>query len=523
MDEGVIRIIVFVVFWAGWTFLKAAGGEKKKTLPKFQSRTSAVPKRAVPVRIESAAASKGSVPTQLIEAIDGELLKLRDDVKGSRGRIRGLGRAGGALEDSFRENVDAPIDQIDSTWRRVRDALKDGRTVPQLRDHVTRTSQWITVIRGRVKVLGDLADQRSSKDLGETLDDADAVARAFILPFGSFARTHNIDFPLQEPIAVPANGQGEAVWIGLLPNHPVLHVPSNFGADLYRWMAVPHEIAHIIWHRTPGLETEIRHKLGLHDSPNLMRRGEPVEQLPRRLMSSWLLEFFADWIAVMLAGPAAVHGLSFVFDQSASPTRAATVWVTQQGLYDEHPPSHLRMLGACALLRRMGYLVQANAIEKDWRARHPLSQILVPLAGGDRVPFGAEDLARFVSAYAVAFYEAEFEAISGRTFSSIPGFEMTFGMWAKVQGNVHNLVSEEEFHDDPRYVICGAIEARWHHPEDAEELRASTRAAIIGDNAPLSERSARRKRRTTARKGRFSRSEFRDALILKDVIGRRTG
>ncbi|MFT6400332.1 MAG: hypothetical protein ACJAYU_005103 [Bradymonadia bacterium] len=519
-EEDVIRIVVMVVFWLGWTFLKSAGkGAATKTV-QAKPRTPAAPKQEIPGRVASAGAGTGVVPTELIEAIDGELQKLRDDARGFRGRVRGAGQAGGALADAVRETVEEPTESVDVTWRAVRNTLREGKAVPQLREHVSRTSQWIAVIRGRLNVLGELADQRSSEDLGEMLDDADAIAQAFVSPFGSFARTHNIDFPMQDPISVPANGQGEAVLLGLLPNRPIIQVPSNFGTDIYRWMAVPHEIAHVIWHRTPGLEIEVRSKLGLHDSAELMRRSEPVQELPRRLMSSWLLEFFADWVAVMLTGPAAVHGLSFVFDQSASPARAGTVWVTQQGEYDEHPPAHLRMLSACALLRRMGYIVQADALEAEWRERHPMDQVVVPLAGGDRVPFGADDLANFVNAYAVAFYETEFESLSGRTFSSIPGFEMTFGMWARVQRDAAKLGSRKSFHDDPRYVICGAVEARWHHPDDAEEIRLATRAAIIGEHAPLSERSHRRRERIggVTQKGRFSRAEFRDALILKGLI-----
>ena len=514
MDDEIFRLAFFGIFWVFWILSKVHKARKKN----LENGGQAAPPSALSDRVFG---NKAATPTKLISEIDGLLARLNDQTRDLRTEIRGLGRAGGALEDAIRDSIVGPLDSVAETWRAVKQNLEAGGVVENLRAHVQSTSQWASVLQGRIASIAQLTTERSSRELGQVLDDADAVAKAFIAPFGDFARAHGIDFPRQEPISVPANESTESVWVGLIPNHPVLMVPRNFGADIYRWMAVPHEIAHVIWHRTPGLKEEVRTKLGLHDSSNLLGTREQIQNLPRRLMASWLLEFFADWGAVMMAGPAAVHGLSYVFDQRANPQKAAVIWVTRDGQYDEHPPSHLRVLVACALLRRIGFIVQADHIEKEWRAHHPVQRFSVPVAGNQRVPFMSEDIVTYVSAYAVAFYEAQFDSLSGRSFQSIPGYEMSFGLWSRVSKDASKLRSGTGFHDDARLVICGAVEARWHEPGHAEEIRIATRDAIVGAHAPLSDRRVTRRRGTQRITGRFGKADFRDALVLQDIAGRR--
>ena len=513
-DSEIVRLFVLGGIWLLWSVSKgrkaqknlaATGGERKPAAPS-------------PNAISVGTTAK---PTALIEEVDGLLEVLRERTIVLRGEMRGLGRAGGALEDAIRDSVEEPLDRVTQTWHVVRQKLKAEAVVPNLAAHVQSTSQWAAVLRGRIGVIAKLAQERSSRSMGQVLDDADAVAKAFIAPFGEFARAQGIDFPRQDPISVPADESAEQVWLDLIPNHPVLMVPRNFCSDIFRWMAVPHEIAHVIWHRTPGLQEEVRARLGLHDSSLLHGPREPVQALPRKLVASWLLELFADWIAVMLAGPAAVHGLGHVFDQRADPQKAAVIWVTRDGRYDEHPPAHLRMLSACTLLRRIGFIVQADRLEADWRAAHPIERLSVPIAGNKRVPFIADDIASYISAYAVAFYEAQFDSLTGRSFSSISGFEMSFGLWARVTKDASKLASGTGFHDDARLVICGAIEARSHEPGRAKEIQIATRDAIIGAHAPLRDRRVTTRLKAKTSRGKFRRADFRDAIVLQEVVPRR--
>lgn len=510
-EEDVIRLVVFGLIYFFWIASKAT---------KRKAKAAATATAEPPSPVASRRPAPARPPEELVRNIDDLFTGLQSSSKGLRGEIRGLGRAGGALEDAIRDTVDAPMDQLSNTWRSVRRLLVDGKTVTNLAEHVRSIYEWATVLRSRMASISQLAQQRAGDELGALLDDADAIARAFISPFGDFARAHGVDFPLREPISVPAGDRSEGVWIDLLPNHPVLAVPNNFNEDIFRWMAVPHELAHVIWRSTPGLATEIRSRLGLRQPAALLGERENVRELPARLVSAWLPELFADWVAVISAGPASIHGFDYVFRQPANPQRVATVYVTRDGRYDEHPPAHIRLLTGCHLLRRMGFIVQADRLEAQWRAAHPIERLTVPVANRRHVPFRCDEIANYVSAYATMLYELQLDALSGRSFASIPGFEMSPGMWARVHEDAGKLAAGAGFHDNARFVVCGAVEARWHQPEFAAEIRESTRAAIIGVHAPLSDRRIRRRVRNDA-SGRFGRADFRDALVLQDIVPRR--
>lgn len=507
-ESDVIRLLVFGAIYFLWFVSRVT--QKRKT----QGSTTEAGAPSV-----GGATTEASRPDALIQNIDDLLADLQARSKDLRRDIQGLGRAGGALEDAIRDTIDGPLDDLANTWGSVRRMLVDGTVVSNLREHVRNTSDWVTVLRNRMASISTLAQQRGG-DLGVLLDDADAVARAFISPFGEFARTHNIDFPQQEPICVPARGHSESVGLDRLPNHPVLSIPENFNDDIFRWMAVPHELAHVVWRRTPGLADEIRNRLGLHRPTSLLGERDLVSELPARLVSAWLPELFADWVAVIAAGPASIHGFDHVFRQPGNPDGVATVWVTRQGYYDEHPPAHIRLLSACSLLRRMGFIIEADQLEAQWRSAHPIETIQVPIVNRRQVPFRANDLSAYVSAFAELLYDSQFESLAGRSFVSIPGFEMSPGLWARVHHDATKLAAGNGFHDNARLVVCGAIEARWHRPEFADEIREATKAAIIGVHAPLSDRHARRRIRVHAH-GRFRRADFRDALVLQNITRRR--
>ena len=211
-----------------------------------------------------------------------------------------------------------------------------------------------------------------------------------------------------------------------------------------------------------------------------------------------------------------------VFEDPESPENVTAVAIDRAGDYDEHPPAHMRVLLACRLLQRMGFIRQAGDMEDAWCKRHPEADgFVIPLRDRQAVRYEADDLASFGASFIEPFYHTQFASLDGRNFEQIPGLEMSPGLWHKVLDDAEALTRPGSFHDDARVVICAAIEARHRNPGSAATITRATRTAIVGAYAPLRDRRVERAR-PTARK-RYSRSEFRDALVLADVAHRRIG
>lgn len=470
--------------------------------------------------LQRAASQAGHSPrTVELEPIDAALEHLRQAVGDFRNGNSGLGAFGSVLESALEEAVTTPLEDISGRWREVRALADAGHPPSNLPRHVDATTRWITELRRRLGALQRVSAARSDRATASLLDDADAIARAFFAPIAEFAEAHGVDIPQQRPLTVPVHA-GVETWTTALPNRPIIGVPRDFGDDLFWWTAVPHEIAHVVWERVPGLADEFYRALGLTGTTRVLDPSrEHIMDLSHRLVRAWAPELFADWLTVLMAGPAAVHGMLHVFSTPGARRRLLSVAVAQDGDYDPHPPSHLRVLVACRLLGRMGFTSEAAEMERRWRREHrDPGPLVVPLAAGQRVQYGADELAEYVAAFASVFYEHQFDSLAGRSFESINGLEMSPGLWAKARRNAARLAAGEPFHDDPRIVVAAAIEARYRHPETSRTIRDAVREAIVGLSAPLSERRVRQVER--ARGGRYTRREFRDALVWMELLER---
>ena len=505
MTEPVLVAFAIAFFFVVYTLQKPNGG---RGVSASQRRTA----RAVPVPLNL-------TPAQLSEQVEAFGRSVRD----SRWALRTLGKAGPMLEHALDEEVEQPFQALAERWRHVVLTMERRQPLEERLDVIMRRVQSsLSQLEGRVQAVEQLGRDRSAPELGELLDDADAVAAAFTRPFSEFAYSRNLTFPTNHPITVPAGGGHERQWVNLLPSHPVVHVPSGFGTEMFRWMSVPHELAHVIWDKTPGLADEVQAVLGLAPTGPLGRVSD-IGRVPYALASAWLPELFADWVTVIQAGPAAVHGMHHVF---ANPRNVdALVQVHSAGsYYDTHPPAHLRMLYMCGLLHRMGFDVESNAALDAWNQLHPhIGQISVPLADGPDVLYGAVELAAFITEYATRFYTTQLRALDGYAFDALPGFEMRPGTWHQVTESVPKLLRGASFHEDARVIVAAAIEARRKAAADPDIIMEAVREAIVGLNAPLADRRVRsgRSRRHLAGNGRFSRAEFRDALVLGDIVARR--
>lgn len=509
-DGDIVRVLLFGLFF-GAQFLWSIRKNAKKRLA--QAGTAAPSAAAQPRAVSLSAA-----PEQMDAAVEACAERIQDE----RWAYRSMDRTGAALEEALGETVDEPFEDVASRWRSAYRLHKSGQQVANMASHVQVTGQWLNELARRMDVLRMLAVARTERVESSVIDDADAIAASFTESFADFASAQSIGFPTQHPICVP-KATGAEGWHGALPGHPIIHVPPNFGDEIFRWMSVPHELAHVIWEATPGLQQEIRTVLGLEGDWVVDPRHDGMDILPYRLASAWLPEMFADWMTTLQAGPAAVHGMLHVFARPGAPQSVVTVQTDSTGRrYDPHPPAHLRVLGACLVLHRMGFDVEAEQARKQWLRMHgELESVVVPLSG-QRVAIPAMALAEFMSRFGVALYETQLESLAGYTFQDVPGFEMSPGLWRRARNEAPQLVAGTSFHDEARIVLAAAIEARHRNPEAGAVIMEAVREAIVGLNAPLSDRRvrAKKKRRAATETGKITRSVLRDAIILQDIVRR---
>lgn len=379
----------------------------------------------------------------------------------------------------------------------------------------------VTLANMRLGVLSALRDSRQDPADGLRLADADAIAGALLTPLQEFAEAQGIGLPNERPIAAPARKGGEAIWMGLLPErYPILFVPADFLEDLYRYASVPHELGHLMWRDVPGLAREVYEAAGFQYSRGLIGvRDNKLSGTLDQVFTPWMSEIFADMVAVLLLGPAALRGLMHSFASPEQPAAVLTAGV-QGTNYDEHPPAHLRVHFAAHLLWTMGYDQQANAMKAEWDAMHGQpTRIFLPLAGGASAQMSVEMWLQPGHEAIERLYMHQFNALSGFRLADIPSFEMSPGLWARVQRRAEQLAEDAPFNDDGRVVLAAAMEARGHHPARALLITRGLRRAILGQDS--------KERRVADPHYQRSRpetmgwaEELRGALILRDVLER---
>ncbi|MBI4819524.1 MAG: hypothetical protein HY791_24845 [Deltaproteobacteria bacterium] len=369
----------------------------------------------------------------------------------------------------------------------------------------------------RIAVIETMAKWRSDPKLGGFLADADAIAHALLVPLTEHAQAGAIEFPTQRPLCVPADPEGEAIWIGLLEDYPLIFVPDDFGDDLYRWPSIAHEIGHLIWHRVPGYGAEVMKKLDLEGSTRLAIQGRSFDVKPA--YRAWIQELVADAFALLILGPAGLRGLIHSFRNPTQPRATRVAAIYRDGTFEEHPPAELRVLLGAALLTEIGFDVEAKVLVAEWTREHASTEgILVPLPQSRAViSVPTEVWLEVGRPIMLEWYALSYSSLGGHEIRSVHGVEMTPGMWKKVSQRAADLVSGTSFNDDPKIVVAAAIEARARSPGAKLRLERAVREAILG----LDAKEKRVADRNYARTGRTTQSQLlRDAIVLRELLSR---
>jgi hypothetical protein len=398
------------------------------------------------------------------------------------------------------------------------DALLFMEQSARIGEHL-RTLQWV---EQAFDVLAAQARWRRDPDLREVLDDADAIAAAFLRPMLEFLDTHGLRFTEEAPIAAPGPGM-ESVWFNLLPNHPVVQVPDDFAEDLLRWPSVAHEVAHVVFRDVPGLSHELHAMVpAAPGAPLAQIQGRKVLFDVERAFAGWIEEIFADAFCMMMLGPAALHGMVAMFEAPHQPLQVTAMSVGPGGaVLGEHPPRHLRILLAAWFLERMGYLIEPEQIRRDWDRAHGAPTDLHAPTGHDS--YVAVPLVRFRvygQQLLERFYTSNYAALAGYPLSAITGLEMSPGLWARAKKEAKKLLDGRPFVDDPRVVIAAAIEAAVAQPGAQPRIAKGVRRAVVGlglESRPLRDENYAR---PAVKAGRLSGQDFRDAVILGALLKR---
>lgn len=432
-------------------------------------------------------------------------------------RVRTIARDADRYGDTVRKTLtEMIVPEIQKFEIELNRALSPSLPARERTREQQRLDLWGKKIHSQLRILEGMVSRQIDKTLGDMLADADAIAIAFLEPLQSFVKTHEVQMSYQTPLCIPAKKGEEATFLGIFRDRPLIFVPQNFHSHLFRWISVPHEIGHVIWRSIDGLSEEIHECCEIKSIPQLQNFDGRAVNAVESMYAGWLPEIFADFITVMLAGPSALHGMLHLYDRY---DRVDVCRMQQNGYVDEHPPPVIRALLMIRLLERIDYLEEAIEFQRRWNTRHgDVREIVISSRQtAFKLPI-APILARGTDIM-LRLYQTQFEALSGRTFASIPSFEMTLGLWNRSRKIGKKLVERETPERNPRLVLVGAVEAAYYNPESIDDIVEGTRAAIIGKGTPVRKYNANRVSRLSA-DGKVSRNELRDAIVLSELLRR---
>jgi hypothetical protein len=138
---------------------------------------------------------------------------------------------------------------------------------------------------------------------------------------------------------------------------PIIHLPYHRLVNPWTLGAIHHEVSHNI-QSDLGLWEVVPRRI----APPLIAAGLPPDVA--RTWARWHKEIWADLCGLLLGGPALVTSLMGVVARSPR----ATLGFNSSGV---HPTPYLRVLINLELLRRMGFMAEAEAFDRLWRRLYP--------------------------------------------------------------------------------------------------------------------------------------------------------
>jgi len=517
-----------------WIALKVIGGIKKTREKEAAKPLTA---RTAPQRLSSPTPSTPSTPSQRASSLSREMVLYKalgakvDALSSTQDELVGLLRARGArgkvLLDFLSEDVAVCLSSARAALSGSKpvDLLTGALRVDLLNRDLDRVARQHAVVR----ISLDLSKNEAMDDV---LADAEAISDDCLAPLRQFADFHEVKLPRSRPICLPAGVTGHLmVDVSLLgPNHPVIFVPHDFAGDLMWWPSIAHELGHVILRGVPGLLADMGKAAGWTARPDLLRvQGGRVVGSPLQAWSAWREEIFCDALTVLMLGPSAVEGFLATFSNPESPDSVLTARSGPGQQYAPHPPAHLRLHLAAFLLEEVGFITQGRALARRWNELHGFPEILdaedgsgpslmLPLADGRLIGMGMDHALRRGTDGIRSWLHTQYRGLAGHDLLSVPGFDLSPGVWARVARASEALRKGEIPTADARVLLAAAIHA------GAEGAAVGTIASAV--QRAIHGRGEARVRGDSSRRTHSGLDDMRtvlvDALVLQEVLARRT-
>lgn len=488
---GEIAILIYILYpllkrW--WTKLK----KKPEKAPKPEDATAtptarSVPKPPRPPRPQTTAATRRP-EVDFLETARSQLERLKQEATGLLGRAE--------KDPRLVRLVPALRDDLLGRLGVIERSLQSSPTLSTI-------VQDTTVLHGLETLLQQLKTMARQRMLGRSSfqADADAMADACYAPILELARVQGLELRSSQPITVTGDWDLSIIPRFASTRVAPLRLPVGFEHSLWRWPAIPHEVAHDFYYSLEGLVPSLHQRLGLPRQVEVpLASGEVDGAWLRGLFGAWLPEIFADVIGTLSLGPAYVEAMRRAFRNPGSPQHTAVI-LQDQNLMDEHPPGRLRLFMATRVLHHLGRHNEADELWEHWESDHPdLSLYYLPL-GGRWVGLSDDAMHSIAESIIDVLVQSPWPELEGFQLLNIPGFAYLHAEHAEVQQVSRDLARGETVDADVRWIMAAAVLAAMAQPALHDQILEAARRSIegVGEKAkPVTKRPHRRPRTIAA-------------------------
>ena len=296
--------------------------------------------------------------------------------------------------------------------------------------------------------------------------------------------------------------------------------------DLWSIGSAVHQAGRRFYRSTPGLEPELRARMGLSRAAPLPDSAEGLVARQLALpMGPWLETLFADAWATLALGPAYVVGLRHAL-VPRDPEHGLTVSADEtRSEYTAIPPAHLRVLLACDRLAQSGHRAEASRQLALWfGAVGAAEHFSIPTRDGDSVYVPVDLLRAYGARVQEVIVEEPLASLHGAGLGQLPGLRFGHADQGAAEQAAAALAAGTPARVSGRTALAAALLAA-----DEAPSMARVRAALVATLSPAAPRKRPARRAAPVAAGTrapglagldVSPAALREAMIARAVLWR---